>query len=151
MKRFFYYFFFTIFIGLLIHFGMKYQVQLQEEAQTNFNLFPVVVFDSLFPILIGLLLRLPKLIIEIRAKKLWTFDWIKFTSIAIPALYITTMSILPYSPLANRYIAIPKIILIGSPTITTIAGIVFGYILLDSIKKEESPNYLDSSSKETGT
>ncbi len=32
-------------------------------------------------------------------------------------------------------IPIPEIILEGGPTITTIAGIIFGYVLLDSLKK----------------
>lgn len=114
---------------------MKYQVQLEEEAKMKFELFPVVRFATLFPIVIGLLLRLPKLIIEIYNKKKWTFDWVKFIVIGLPCLYVITMSILPYSPLGEGSIPIPDIIIMGSPTVTTIAGIVFGFVLLDSLKK----------------
>ncbi|WP_245804788.1 hypothetical protein [Halobacillus hunanensis] len=101
----------------------------------EFELFPVIMFAAIFPIVIGLFLRLPKLIIEIKENKQWTFDWVRFIAIALPSLYIITMSILPYSPLGQGSISIPEIILIGSPTVTTIAGIVFGYVLLDSFKK----------------
>ncbi|UOQ92149.1 hypothetical protein MUO14_16855 [Halobacillus shinanisalinarum] len=101
----------------------------------EFELFPVIIFAAIFPVVIGLFLRLPKLIIEIKENKQWTFDWVRFIAIALPSLYIITMSILPYSSLGEGSISIPEVILIGSPTVTTIAGIVFGYVLLDSFKK----------------
>lgn len=115
--------------------GIKYQVQLEEEANETYDLFPVVLYATIFPIFIGLFLRLPKLILEIKHKKKWTFDWIKFSAIALPCLYIITITILAYSPLGGGFIKVPKIILIGSPTIQMIVGIVFGYALLDSLKK----------------
>ncbi|WP_443259503.1 hypothetical protein [Virgibacillus sp. L01] len=130
-----YYLAWTISIGLIIYWGMKYQVQLNEEAKMKFELFPVVRFATLFPIVIGLLLRLPKLIIEIYNKKQWTFDWVKFIAIGLPCFYVLTMSLLPYSPLGQGSIPIPDIIITGSPTVTTVAGIVFGFVLLDSLKK----------------
>ncbi|MGJ9459846.1 hypothetical protein [Oceanobacillus sp. CF4.6] len=115
--------------------GTKYQIRLEEEASINFELMPVVLFATIFPIVIGLFLRLPRLIIEIKENKQWTFDWVKFIAIALPSLYIISMSILPYSPLGAGSIKIPEINMIGSPTIQIIAGVVFGYTLLDSLKK----------------
>lgn len=96
---------------------------------------PVILFGILFPIVIGLLMRLPKLIIEIKQHKRWTFDWIKIIAIALPAFCIISMWLLPLLPLVEDFYRIPNIILIGSPTIQIIAGIVFGYTLLDSLKK----------------
>lgn len=122
-------------IGFIINWGMKYQSRLEEIAKMEFEQLPIIMFAAIFPIVIGLLLRLPKLIIEIKENKQWTFDWIRFIAIAIPSLYIITMSILPFSPLSKGYMPIPEIILIGGPTVTTVAGIVFGYVLLDSLKK----------------
>lgn len=135
IKRLVYYFVWTIMIGFIIYWGMKYQSRLEEIAKNEFELLPVIMFSAIFPIVIGLLLRLPKLIIEIKENKQWTFDWIRFIAIAIPSLYIIIMSILPYSPLSKGSIPIPDIILIGGSTVTTVAGIVFGYVLLDSLKK----------------
>ncbi|WP_249872660.1 hypothetical protein [Oceanobacillus saliphilus] len=101
----------------------------------NFELLPVVLFATIFPIVIGLFLRLPRLLIEIKENKQWTFDWVKFIAIALPSLYIISMSILPFLQLGEGSIKIPEIIMVGSPTIQIIASVVFGYILLDSLKK----------------
>ncbi len=90
----------------------------------NFEIMPVVLFGSIFPIVIGLLLRLPTLIIERKQKKQWSFDWVKFTAIVLPSFYIITMSILPFTPLGEGFLKISEIIMIGSPTIQVIAGVV---------------------------
>ncbi len=82
----------TIVVGLIIYFGMKYQYYLNEAGKREFDLIPLAKFVAVFPVVIGLVLRLPKLIIEIREKKQWTFDWIKFVVIGIPSLYIIVMS-----------------------------------------------------------
>lgn len=115
--------------------GIQYQTRLQEEAHKNYEVMPVVLFATIFPIVVGFLLRLPKLILEIRQNKQWTFDWSKFIAVALPSIYIVSMSILPYSPLGEGSIKIPEIIMFGNPTIQIIAGIVLGYIFLDSLKK----------------
>lgn len=88
------------------------------------------------PIGIGALLKLPNLIIENKQDKQWTFDWIKFIAIILPYLYIISVSILPFVPLGEGISAVPDIIRSGSPTIQTIAGVVLGYTLLDSLKKQ---------------
>lgn len=100
----------------------------------NFEIMPIVLYGIIFPIVIGLLLRLPKLFIEIRQNKPWRFDWIKFVAIAIPTLYVIAMSIFPYTPVA-AIINTPLIIMEGTPTIQIIVGIVLGYTLLDCLKE----------------
>src|SRR5690554_2077999 len=113
---------------------MKYRFNLVEVGSREFDLIPLTVYVAVFPVVFGLLLRLPRLVIEIKEKKQWIFDWIKLAVVGIPSLYIVVMSILPYSALGQGKVPIPEIILIGGPTITTIAGIIFGYTLLDSLK-----------------
>src|SRR5690625_717871 len=133
---FLYYFSWTVFIGFIIYLGTKYQVQLENEASKNFELMPVVLFTTLFPIVIGLFLRLPKLIIEIKQKKQWRFDWIKFIAIGLPTFLVISLFILPFTSLGEGIIIVPEILWIASPTFQIIAGIVFGYILLDCLKKK---------------
>jgi len=111
-------------------------VQLENEASKNFELMPVVLFTTLFPIVIGLFLRLPKLIIEIKQKKQWRFDWIKFIAIGLPTFLVISLFILPFTSLGEGIIIVPEILWIASPTFQIIAGIVFGYILLDCLKKK---------------
>jgi hypothetical protein len=125
----------TVIIGGIIYWGIQYQNKLRIEGTMDFHLLPSILFLATFPVVIGILLRLPKLIIEIIEKNPWTFDWIKFVVVGLPSLYIVVMSILPYTPLGREGMLIPEIILVGSPTITTIAGIIFGYVILDVLKK----------------
>ncbi|MFD2629986.1 hypothetical protein [Oceanobacillus kapialis] len=101
----------------------------------NFEIMPLVLFGILFPIVIGILLRIPKLIIEIKQHKQWTFDWVKFIAIAIPALFVIALSISPYLSIPLDYMKIPIIFMEGTPTIETVAGIVLGYTFLDCLKK----------------
>src|SRR5699024_1459233 len=104
-----------------------------EMAKREFKLLPVIIFSAIFPIVIGILLRVPKLIIEMKENRKWTFDWVRFVAIALPAFFIITIPILPYS----SYF-ITNIILIGDPTITVIAGVVFGYVLLSCVKRQNN-------------
>ncbi|EGQ27913.1 hypothetical protein ABZ756_02580 [Mammaliicoccus sciuri] len=131
MKRFFYYFAWSIGIGLMIYLGMKWEFQLKETASMNFNILPVVLFSAIFPIVLGMLFRLPQLFIKIKENKKWTFDWTKFLAVALPALLIVVLYILSYLAI----VPVVHFLLIGGQTLVTVAGIIFGYTLLDSFKK----------------
>ncbi|WP_232824170.1 MULTISPECIES: hypothetical protein [Paraliobacillus] len=113
----------------------KFQVFFVKESLIRYSLMPVVIYATIFPVVIGLLLRLPKLIIEIKQNKQWTFDWIKFIAIGLPSFYIIAMSFLPFADLEAVSIKVPEMNMLDSPTFQIIAGVVFGYILLDSLKK----------------
>ncbi|WP_443258476.1 hypothetical protein [Virgibacillus sp. L01] len=71
------------------------------------------------------------MIIEIKVKKLRGFDWIKFVAVGIPALFIAIAPILIY----RNLFFVNDLILYGNTTLTTTAGIVFGYVFIDSFKK----------------
>ncbi|WP_243840690.1 hypothetical protein [Paenisporosarcina antarctica] len=114
---------------------MKYNIRLVEEASQTYEMLPVLIFATIFPIVIGFILRLPKLIMEIKDKKEWTFNWIKVIAIGMPTLYILLLPILSYTSFGMDLLFAKELLLIGNTTLITIAGIVFGYVLLDSIKK----------------
>jgi len=84
-----------------------------------------------FPFAVGILLRFPLLILEIKEKRKWTFDWQKFTAIAFPTLFIITVFILAHSGIQTSV----NFILIGGANFISIAGIVLGYTLLDCLKE----------------
>ncbi|MCG3419413.1 hypothetical protein [Oceanobacillus jordanicus] len=121
-------------MGFIVYVGIKFQVWLEEKASMNFDIMPIVLYGIIFPIVIGVLLRLPKLFIEIKQNKPWRFDWIRFVAIAIPTLFLIAMAILPYTAAAG-IMKIPLIIMEGTPTIQVVAGIVLGYTLLDCLKE----------------
>lgn len=107
---------------------------LREESAKTFNLMPFIIFGTIFPVIIGLFLRLPKLIIEIKEKRQWSFDWVKVVAIGIPSLYIAMIPLLSFNFGMNLLFA-KEFLLLGDTTITSTAGIVFGYVLLDSFNK----------------
>lgn len=135
MKRFVYYFVSTIIIGVLIYLGVKYQLYLGDQAKMTFDIVPVITFASLFPITIGVLLRLPAFLIEVKEKRPWTFDWVKIGAIAIPALYIALVPLLSLTSFAENLPFVLEIMLTGDSALITTAGIVSGYVLLNSIKE----------------
>ncbi|WP_338653393.1 hypothetical protein V6B14_17390 [Sporosarcina psychrophila] len=135
MKKFSFYFVSTIVIGFILYLAIGYQERLREEVAETFNYMTSIAPVTIFPILFGLLLRLPKLILEIKEKKQWSFDWIKFVAIGIPSLYIAMMPMLQVF-FGMKLLFGREILLLGDPiAFTTIAGIVFGYVLLGSLKK----------------
>ncbi len=134
MKQFLYYFIWTLAIGLLLYLGMQLQAQVAENSQMTYNLFPLQAYIALFPVMIGLLIRTPKFILQLRGKDSWTYNWMKFAAIGVPTFYIVLMTFLPFSPLGEGWLPIPKIILVGGTTVPTVAGLVFGYVVLACFK-----------------
>ncbi|WP_245959383.1 hypothetical protein [Neobacillus piezotolerans] len=127
----------TIVIGVIFYVGMKYHINLKREAEMTYNMFPTLIFTIVSPVVIGLLLRIPKLILEIIEKKKWTFDWVKIVAVGLPALYVALAPYLYYSPMGDYLPFAAVFASFGASTITTAAGIVFGYVLLDSLKKPD--------------
>ena len=135
MKKFSFYFVSTIVIGFILYLAMGYQERLRKEVAETFNYMTSIAPVTIFPILFGLLLRLPKLILEIKEKKQWSFDWIKFVAIGIPSLYIAMMPMLQVFFGMKLLFGREILLLVDPIAFTTIAGIVFGYVLLGSLKK----------------
>lgn len=137
MKRFLYIFCSTVIIGFILYFGVEYQMKLREKSAITFNLNPYFIFTSIFPIFIGMLLRLPKWIIEMKENKKWSFDWIKFIIIGIPSFYLALTPILLIY-FGTNILFSKMFIPIGDFTFTSICGVIFGYVLFDSLKRNTS-------------
>ncbi|ANU12907.1 hypothetical protein B481_3255 [Planococcus halocryophilus Or1] len=134
MKQFLYYFMWTLVIGLILYLGMYLQSQVAEKSQMTFNLFPIQLYIALFPVVIGVLLRTPKFILQLTNSGAWTYHWIKFAAIGLPSLYLVLMTFVPFAPIAEGWLPIPNILLFGGTTVPTVAGLVFGYTVLASVK-----------------
>lgn len=115
---------------MIIYLGFKIGIYLEAAAQTNYNVMPIVIYDIIFPIMIGLLVRLPKFIMDVKENISFTFDWVKFSVVAIPTLFVLITFFLSFS----GYIIAPYFIIIGSVRLVTICGFILGYIILDSFK-----------------
>ncbi|WP_404460567.1 hypothetical protein [Sutcliffiella horikoshii] len=133
MNNIFKYFFWTMVIGFIYYAGSRYELHLLNEAQMNYNFWPQVIFAALFPILIGILLRLPRLIKEIQQEKTWSVNWLKLLAVGLPTLYV---SLVPVLSLTGLFKYMPFAMDIIHLDLATLAGVVFGYVLLDSLKED---------------
>ncbi|MEK3954871.1 hypothetical protein SAMN05421670_3698 [Psychrobacillus psychrotolerans] len=139
MKRFLFIFLSTVIVGGVFYMGMDYQMRLRERSAIVFDIKPFIIFTSIFSIFMGMLLRLPKLIIEIKDKKRWSIDWVKVLVIGIPSIYIAMIRLLAIV-YGKNLLFFNEVTLLGDFTFTYIAGVIFGYVLLDSLKSNDSSN-----------
>ncbi|CAG9621536.1 hypothetical protein [Sutcliffiella rhizosphaerae] len=130
--KFLYYFLSTIIVGIIFYVGLNHQTRFHEIANTTYNLMPLLIYTTVFPIVIGMLFRVPKLIMEMVAKQKWTFNWKKVVAIGVPSLYLACIPLLGMVFGLNVWLA-KQVLHLGDPILPTTAGIVFGYILLDSL------------------
>lgn len=134
MKRFLYYFIWTLAIGFILYLGMLLQQQIAETAQRTFNPLPRQAYIALFPVIIGLLIRTPKFILQMKNRGAWKFDWPLFAAVGLPAFYLVVMTFVPFLPIGEGWLRIPDIVLLGGTTVPTIAGVVLGYVVLAGFK-----------------
>ncbi len=135
MKNFLYYFGWTFMISFIIYLGTKYQIQLQKEMSQTMEPGKYLSFSVLFPIIIGLFLGLPRLINKIKQQKEWTINWMKLLVIGLPTLLVIFIYLFLYQIPESILPFIPEQIFLRNQTIHVVAGVVFGYVLLDSLKE----------------
>jgi hypothetical protein len=117
-------------IGVVLWGGLTFQHQLRIEASRNFNILPFILFSTLLPILLGLVLRLPRFIKERKEGKRWKANWVKLLIVGIPLCYVTVVPLLAhFIPLQFLPFTL-EIMHIESRAIT---GIILGYVVLDSL------------------
>lgn len=144
LKRFLYYFAWTITIGFILYLGMELHDVADERARSTFNPLLIYLFFALYSVFAGLLMGLPKLILQLRKDKPWVFDWVVFIAICLPALFLVAMTIIPLTPLSGEWLIMFSFLYTGQTTIPTIAGVVFGYALLSCFKKTDSDEFSET-------
>ncbi|MDE5415067.1 hypothetical protein [Alkalihalobacterium chitinilyticum] len=125
----------TLFIGLILWIGFNIHLHLLEKTNMMFVMMPLILFSSLFPVLIGMLLRLPRLIDEIRQNKRWAVHWTKLIIIGIPTLYVVVTPILSMTAIGPYWPFSFKILQLMDAHIHAMVGLVLGYVVLDSVKQ----------------
>ena len=136
LKRFLIYFTWTIVALAFLFLEVRIEEAFRVYAQTSFNLRPGIIFVTLFPEFMGMLLRLPYLIKEVCEKRKWAVDWVKLCAVGIPFLYVVLNPI--FLVFNVKFLIIQRF----AHTITTssmvmdIAGVVLGFIILGSLKEK---------------
>ncbi|WP_056832058.1 hypothetical protein [Psychrobacillus sp. FJAT-21963] len=93
MKRFMYYFVWVLFIGFICYLGSHYYMSLKSIAQETFDNKLFFIYSLVFPVIIGMLFKLPVLVKDIQQQKKWTFDWVKLLAIGAPTFFIVYLLI----------------------------------------------------------
>ncbi|MDO7788807.1 hypothetical protein [Desulforamulus aquiferis] len=134
--RFLGYLTYVILLGYIVFKGTEYQHYLKQQKLMTYHAYPEFLFMSFFPITIGILLASPHLIAVLKKSGLWSFDWIKFTAIGLPTLYL---AILPATYFSNlgQYLpsALGNIMIMYSIFPQELSGIIFGYLLISVFDK----------------
>ncbi|WP_066050791.1 hypothetical protein [Robertmurraya korlensis] len=128
------YLFVTVVFAIILYIGAFIQLEIQEYQRSNYRMVPLMLFVSFFPILIGMFLRVPGLVKELKQNKRWEIDWGKVLMIGIPTLYIALYPFLFSIGIPVVSIFLSNYLLGTQYVTTTIAGVVSGYILLGSLK-----------------
>lgn len=140
LKRFMGYLFYTLFVGVFVYWGVIYGQNLKIQSNNTFSPYPYYQFISFFPIIIGMILALPRLIFHIQQKGKWVLDWQLLLPVGLSTLLIN-ISILNNNFSLFRY---GWFRLIATDTrIYDISGIICGYILLSSLIRTTSTNDTD--------
>ncbi len=140
MKRFMYYFVWVLFIGFICYLGSHYYMSLKSIAKETFDNKLFFIYSLIFPVIIGMLLKLPVLVKDIKQQKKWTFDWVKLLAIGTPTFFIVTSPvwiylIWTYTSFGEHSIFTDLLRITSNTPFTTAAGIALGYCLLDILKR----------------
>lgn len=92
-------------------------------------------------------MRLPKWMLQKRMGIGWSFDWPVFLAIGCPSFLLVLMAFVPFIPLLGGAFALPRLLLFSETTVPTIAGVTFGYVLLNCFVVEGNPEPLRASAK----
>jgi len=133
MNRFIYYLLWTLLIIVVLYVGSEWHFELKQQAQVKYNPIPQVMFSTLFPIFIGILLKLPGMWDQRHVTR-WGMDWPKLIVVGIPSFYFSLGILLVFTNIIPSLPLFTFVIREGFPLIHIIAGIVFGYVMLDSMR-----------------
>jgi len=117
--------------SFILYIGLHYEAILLEEAKSTFNMVPVILFQSIFALILGTAFAIPGFAMTSTEDGKMTFDWLKFVLFGIPSLIVTVFPIFVYTELLNT-ININMVSLLLNEKIHLIGGIVFGFTLLSS-------------------
>lgn len=134
MKRFLYMFCWMLVIVFLFYCAIQWRMSLVILMKEETLFLPLMIFTVVFPIILGMLLRLPKLILEWKQYNKWSYDWMKFFVVALPNLFVLILFVLSYFNLFT----VVHVFIVGDYILPTVVGLVFGYALLDCIKGSNS-------------
>lgn len=141
LKRFLGYFLYMVFIGFVLYWAGVYEHYLKELVRKTYETRIMLHYRVSFPVILGVLLALPRFISTARNPGQWCIDWVKLLAVSLPFLYAVFFVLTYFSPLGSLFpgwLMRPGRELFSiSPIPITVFGIIFGYTLLSAVKKKD--------------
>lgn len=125
---------FIITYGTLLHLGLSYQEYFKKLTSLTYNPCPYLIFMTVFPIFMGVLLALPHIQRTMRGKEKLTIDKYRLIFMGIPTFYAAIMPLALFSPI-GRYLPV-RLMIIQYDIVSFAAGTAFGYIIITSFHRK---------------
>lgn len=127
-----------IFIGM-VYMGVRLQEYFKLLAGRTAQPLPHMIYIVIFSIAIGIFIGLPSLILK-SEKEIWKIDWVRLVAMGLPTLFMSTL-LFTYWITPLRFLALTS--LFDNTTFFIANGIMFGYTLISSVKKDSKVNRND--------
>ncbi len=131
LKRFLTIFLYTIFVIYIFYLGEVFLQHLRQQGQRTLTDYWLVAI-ALFPIMMGLIIALPKFLREAQKDGDWEIDWVKLIAIGIPVLYLTIFPLVFVLPFLSTLYPYP----IHRYLPNNVSGVVLGYLVLSVMHKK---------------
>jgi len=142
LQRFISYLLYVVAFGYFVIKADDFKRLLSKAYATNFDSTYTFMFMSIFPIIVGVLLALPKLFESYMHKGAWKLDWVALLAVGLPALFVAITPMLINLSLEEQSIGIIGQVIgfiVGlHPTLVTVAGILFGFVFVSAWSKPAS-------------
>ena len=128
-------------ILLILFWGLRIQDYLYVQATRTFKIFPNALFNSIFPVLFGLLLALPNSLEQLKNnEKPWKPDWVSIIAIGLPALILGLIPVLYFNTFMGGvpWIAMTMRGYFMSFRFSFFCGIVSGYVITINLIKRKN-------------
>ncbi|SFJ30745.1 hypothetical protein SAMN04487936_101614 [Halobacillus dabanensis] len=134
MKRFGFYLAYSLGMIAFLTGALTYRKHLQEWAEMEFDVVPLMIFDHVYPVLFGMLFATSFLWRRYKEKRLKGFVWAEFLALGIPSLYIALTPWLFYTNVPM--LPLMKFFATHHLNGPTMFGFIFGFTIIHSIRKK---------------
>ncbi|MED3688293.1 hypothetical protein P4534_05595 [Peribacillus butanolivorans] len=122
-------------------YGLKYQHHLEIISRETYEVKGYFLFQSFFPIFIGVIFAIPSIVKNFLTKGHWKMNWVRLLILGLPFIYMSIIPILYFTEIIEFELPFSTLVwggyfgADGSTTFNSITGIIAGYIVLTSIRK----------------
>ncbi|MEJ9229214.1 hypothetical protein LAV79_06860 [Peribacillus butanolivorans] len=125
----------------VLFFGLKYQHHLEIISSETFEIKGYFLFQSFFPIFIGIILAIPSIVQNFLTNGHWKVNWLRLLILRLPFIYMSIIPILYFTEIIKFDLPFSTLVWVryfgadGSIIFNSITGIIASYIVLTSIRK----------------